>query len=42
LLVGYVGVTDTPVALFTPELCEIYPDAKVICTTRNVDSWWQS
>ena len=28
LLAGYVGLTDTPIALFTPELCELYPDAK--------------
>ncbi len=42
MLAGYVGVTDTPIALFTPELCQLYPDATVICTTRNVDAWWRS
>ena len=37
-----MSASRTPPWLFTPELCEIYPGAKVICTTRNVDSWWKS
>lgn len=36
---GYVGLTDTPNHCFVEELMDIYPDAKVICTVRNPDSW---
>ena len=39
---GYVGVTDAPACLFTGELAEIYPDAIVICTTRDSVRWWES
>jgi hypothetical protein len=28
--------------MFTEELLEAYPDAKVILTTRDVDAWWTS
>ncbi|KAJ7167412.1 P-loop containing nucleoside triphosphate hydrolase protein [Mycena crocata] len=36
------AVTDTPHYLFVKELMEAYPDAKVILTTRDPDSWWKS
>ncbi|KAL3422347.1 nad dependent epimerase dehydratase [Phlyctema vagabunda] len=42
LLAGYVGVTDNPCAMFVKELVEMYPDAKVICTTRDPESWYRS
>ncbi len=41
-LSGYVAVTDSPPINFVEELIELYPDAKVICTTRDEDDWWQS
>ena len=37
---GYVAVTDFPPTLFVEELMHLYPDAKVICTTRDEDDWW--
>ncbi|KAK4504250.1 hypothetical protein PRZ48_005166 [Zasmidium cellare] len=35
---GYVAVADTPHAQFVPELMELYPEAKVVCTVRDVDA----
>ena len=42
LLKGYVGVTDVPCIQFVGELCKAFPDAIVICTTRDPDRWWAS
>lgn len=42
ILDGYVATTDTPGAQFVPELLELYPDAKVICTVRDKDAWGKS
>ena len=42
LLAGYVGVTDSPGYMVVGELVEAFPDAKVICTTRDKDKWWDS
>jgi Sulfotransferase domain len=42
ILDGYIAATDTPVAMLTPELCQLYPDVKVICTVREVGSRWKS
>jgi hypothetical protein len=42
MLEGYVGITDTWGASMTPELLELYPDAIVICTTREEEAWWKS
>ncbi|OJD33771.1 nad dependent epimerase [Diplodia corticola] len=36
------SVCDWPAAAFVEELTEAYPDAKVIITTRDVDSWYKS
>ena len=33
---------DVPPAVFMPELIEAYPEAKVIVSERNVDSWYKS
>ncbi|KAF2818884.1 hypothetical protein CC86DRAFT_472534 [Ophiobolus disseminans] len=41
-LTGYAGVTDAPCAGLVEELLEIYPDALVICTMRDVDKWEKS
>jgi len=39
---GFASVTDTPAFYYAEELCELYPDAAVIVTTRDVDAWWAS
>jgi hypothetical protein len=39
---GYAAVTDSPGAQFVPELMELYPDAKVICTIRDPVAWEKS
>lgn len=38
----YDAITDTPCVLFSEELLAAYPDAKVILTERDVDSWADS
>jgi Sulfotransferase domain len=42
LLSGYVAVADCPAVLFSGELAELYPDAIVICTTRDPEKWYTS
>ncbi|KAJ6595789.1 P-loop containing nucleoside triphosphate hydrolase protein [Mycena vulgaris] len=42
LLGSCQAVTDLPHILFAEELITAYPDAKVVLTTRDVDSWWKS
>lgn len=39
---GYSSVTDFPACLFYKELLKTYPDAKVILTTRDSESWYKS
>ncbi|KAL8370017.1 hypothetical protein RB595_000397 [Gaeumannomyces hyphopodioides] len=39
---GFVGVTDMPPLDFVPELLAVYPDARVVLTTRDPDSWLES
>ncbi|KAL1877914.1 hypothetical protein Daus18300_002267 [Diaporthe australafricana] len=39
---GFVGITDMPGVHFVEELCEIYPEAKVICVRRDPKRWLQS
>ncbi|KAJ6120965.1 NAD dependent epimerase/dehydratase [Penicillium sp. IBT 18751x] len=39
---GYAAITDAPGSQFVPELMELYPDAKVICTIRDPISWEKS
>lgn len=36
------GVSDIPAILFSKELIEAYPEAKVILTHRNFDTWYKS
>lgn len=38
----YAAVTDAPCSQLVPELLEIYPNAKVICTTRDPVAWEKS
>ena len=37
-----MAITDTPGTHFVEELCEIYPDAKVVCWRRDPERWWKS
>lgn len=39
---GFAAITDAPGSQLVPELLELYPDAKVICTVRDLDSWEKS
>ncbi|KAH8900754.1 hypothetical protein GQ53DRAFT_708649 [Thozetella sp. PMI_491] len=39
---GYVATTDTPGAQLFPQLLELYPNAIVICTVRDPESWTRS
>ena len=39
---GYEATADWPGANFTHDLAAFYPDAKIILTMREVDSWWTS
>jgi hypothetical protein len=39
---GYAAAVDTPMPQLVPELMELYPDAKVICTTRDPAAWEKS
>ncbi|KXS93921.1 hypothetical protein AC578_6803 [Pseudocercospora eumusae] len=39
---GYVGTVDWPANFLTEELLQLYPEAIVICTTRDFDGWARS
>lgn len=39
---GYAGCSDVPVHCFIPELLELFPNAKVILTTRDPQKWAES
>jgi hypothetical protein len=39
---GYRSTVDWPGAHYWRELAELYPEAKVIHTTRSPESWWAS
>ncbi len=39
---GFAACTDYPSACFWRELAEYYPHAKVVLTTRDPDSWFDS
>lgn len=39
---GFAAITDAPGSQLVPELMELYPDAKVICTIRDPDAWVKS
>lgn len=42
LFQGYQSAIDYPVARYYKQLMEFYPDAKIIHTTRDPNSWYQS
>lgn len=39
---GYVAAVDWPIASFWPEATEAFPDALVVLSVRDFDSWWSS
>ncbi|KAL7933969.1 hypothetical protein V8C35DRAFT_302902, partial [Trichoderma chlorosporum] len=39
---GFVVMTDNPCLVLVPELMKLYPEALVICTERDIDSWEKS
>jgi len=39
---GYQSTTDYPACTYWRELAEYYPDAKVVLTVRDPDSWFDS
>jgi hypothetical protein len=39
---GYVATVDWPAAAFWDELAAANPDAVVLLSTRDADSWWRS
>lgn len=39
---GFVAITDAPGNCFVEELLELYPEAEVICVTRDREKWWAS
>lgn len=42
LTTGFAGLIDAPIFDFLPELCELYPEAKVVLVTRDPTKWWAS
>ena len=42
LMEGYVSAVDWPTATFYKELADKYPEAKVILTERDPESWFKS
>jgi hypothetical protein len=42
LLRGYSAAVDWPVAAFWPEIAAAFPDALLLLSVRDADSWWRS
>ncbi len=42
LFADYVAAVDWPAAAFWPELSTVFPDALVLLSLRDPQSWWQS
>ncbi len=42
LLAGYAAVVDWPAASFWPELSAAFPDAVILHSLRDAESWWES
>jgi hypothetical protein len=39
---GYVAAVDWPSAPFWRELSDVFPDAPILLSVRDVDAWWRS
>src|SRR5690348_17688343 len=42
LFAGYGAAVDWPTGSFWPEISEAFPDALVVLTARDAQSWWES
>ena len=42
LMEGYQAQVDFPGCIFYPELMRLYPNARVILSVRDAESWWES
>ena len=42
LFAGYQAAVDWPAAAFWPEIARAFPDAIVLLSLRDPESWWQS
>lgn len=42
LFQGYAAVVDWPAASFWPEIAAAFPDAIIVHSLRDAESWWQS
>jgi hypothetical protein len=42
LFTGYQSATDWPVAAYYKDLMTVYPEAKIILTVRDPESWHRS
>ena len=39
---GYAAAVDWPMAAFWREIADAYPDALILLSVRDADSWWKS
>jgi hypothetical protein len=39
---GYAAAVDWPVGSFWPEIGDAFPDALIVLSTRDAESWWSS
>lgn len=42
LFIGYQAIVDLPGSMFYKELSDQYPEAKIILTERDAESWYES
>ena len=42
LFEGYVAIVDCPACIYYKEIMEVFPEAKIILTVRDSQSWWKS
>jgi hypothetical protein len=42
LFTGYVASVDCPACIYYKEIMEVFPEAKIILTVRDSQSWWKS
>ncbi len=42
LLPGYVACVDEPASYYWKQLSDVFPDALVVLSVRDTDSWWAS
>jgi len=42
LLPGYVACVDEPASFYWKQLSDVFPEALVVLSVRDTDSWWES